>query len=58
MVARRYAAPYITIMRFENLHVADAEGAILAHGVRAGGRPYKKGRVLGVDDIAALKPPG
>ncbi len=41
-------------MIFEELSVADAEGAILAHSVRVAGRLMKKGRVLSRADIAAL----
>jgi molybdenum cofactor cytidylyltransferase len=41
-------------MRFETLSPGEAEGAILVHGLRAGGRLFKKGRILQRADIAAL----
>ncbi|MFV3128602.1 NTP transferase domain-containing protein [Niveispirillum sp. KHB5.9] len=41
-------------MRFGPVAVADAAGAILAHGVHHEGGRFAKGRVLGADDIAAL----
>ena len=41
-------------MLFETVPVRDARGAILAHGVRAGGKFYRKGRVLNDDDLALL----
>ena len=41
-------------MRFGSCPVRDAEGGILAHGVRAQGVAFKKGRVLSSEDIAAL----
>jgi molybdenum cofactor cytidylyltransferase len=45
-------------VKFGPLPVVEAAGAILAHGVRAGDRTLKKGRVLGPDDIAALTAAG
>ncbi len=45
-------------MEFETLAVDQAMSAILAHGVRVGGRLFKKGRVLAADDLAALKDAG
>jgi molybdenum cofactor cytidylyltransferase len=42
-------------MQFQALPIDDAKGAILAHAVRAGGRLFKKGRVLGTADIDALR---
>jgi molybdenum cofactor cytidylyltransferase len=45
-------------MKFAEMPVEEAEGAILAHGVRAGGRLLKKGRVLAAADVAALKNAG
>jgi molybdenum cofactor cytidylyltransferase len=42
-------------MRFETVLPAEAEGAILVHGLRAGGRLFKKGRVLQRADVAALR---
>jgi molybdenum cofactor cytidylyltransferase len=41
-------------MKFGALATANAQGAILAHGIRHGDRSYKKGRVLSAADIAAL----
>jgi molybdenum cofactor cytidylyltransferase len=41
-------------MKFGSLATTAAEGAILAHSVRAGERMLRKGRVLSADDIAAL----
>lgn len=45
-------------MRFGPVPVADAEGAVLAHGVATAGLRLKKGRVLGAADIAALAAAG
>jgi molybdenum cofactor cytidylyltransferase len=45
-------------MRFETVPAGEAEGAILAHSQRAGGRLLKKGRVLARADIAALNDAG
>ena len=41
-------------MQFAFIPVAEAEGAILAHGVRAGEVRFKKGRVLSGADLAAI----
>ena len=41
-------------MKFGPVVIAEAEGLILAHSQRAGGRMLKKGRVLNADDIAEL----
>ncbi|MGV8996212.1 MAG: NTP transferase domain-containing protein [Parvibaculaceae bacterium] len=41
-------------MIFADMHVSDAEGAILVHSLRAGDFTFKKGRVLSAADIAAL----
>ncbi|HJW41855.1 MAG TPA: molybdopterin-binding protein, partial [Rhizomicrobium sp.] len=41
-------------MQFAFIPVAEAEGAILAHGVRAGGKRLRKGRVLSAADIADI----
>lgn len=41
-------------MRFGSCPVRDSEGGILAHGVRAEGIAFKKGRVLSSSDVAAL----
>ena len=42
-------------MKFGDVPVDDAEGLILAHGVRLPGRAFKKGRVLSGDDVAVLR---
>ena len=42
-------------MWFGSTSIDKALGGILAHSVRAGGMLFKKGRVLSVDDIAALR---
>ena len=41
-------------MEFSIVAVADAPGAVLAHGVRAGDKRFKKGRVLSPDDLAQI----
>jgi molybdenum cofactor cytidylyltransferase len=41
-------------MEFDHVAVADALGAILAHGVRAGEARFKKGRVLSRHDIGEI----
>ena len=41
-------------MLFSNVPPAEAEGCILVHGLRAGGRLLKKGRVLGKTDVQHL----
>lgn len=41
-------------MKFGEIRVADAEGAILAHSQRMGRRTLKKGLTLSADDIADL----
>ncbi len=45
-------------MKFGEIDIFEAEGAILAHGTAAGGVRFKKGRVLSADDIAALREAG
>ena len=45
-------------MKFGDVPVADALGAILAHGLSAGGARFRKGRILGADDLAALQANG
>lgn len=45
-------------MIFGELTLIEAEGAILAHSVRAPGLLYKKGRVLSAQDITALQKAG
>jgi molybdenum cofactor cytidylyltransferase len=42
-------------MRFDTVPPAEAEGAILVHGLRAGGHLFKKGRVLQRADVGALR---
>jgi len=45
-------------MHFGPVPVTEATGAILAHAVRKGGVAFKKGRILGPDDVAALEAAG
>jgi len=45
-------------MKFAELPVKEAEGALLAHSIRAEGVNFKKGRKLGPDDIALLSAKG
>jgi molybdenum cofactor cytidylyltransferase len=45
-------------MIFGETAVAEAEGAILAHSVRAGSASFKKGRTLSAADVAALTAAG
>ncbi|HTI88916.1 MAG TPA: molybdopterin-binding/glycosyltransferase family 2 protein [Alphaproteobacteria bacterium] len=45
-------------MKFGPVPLADAEGAVLAHRVRAGTRMLTKGHLLSADDIAALRSAG
>jgi len=45
-------------MRFGTFPLGEAEGAILVHSVRAGGRLFKKGRLLAKDDLAGLAAAG
>ena len=45
-------------MRFGPVSLAEAEGALLAHGRRIGSRVLKKGHVLTADDLAALAEDG
>ncbi|MFY0633106.1 MAG: molybdopterin-binding protein [Vannielia sp.] len=45
-------------MKFGPVPLSDAEGAVLAHSVRAAGRVVKKGAVLGAEAIAALQAEG
>ncbi|HSM96260.1 MAG TPA: molybdopterin-binding/glycosyltransferase family 2 protein [Rhizomicrobium sp.] len=45
-------------MQFETVPVEAALGAILAHGVRAGGKLLRKGRVLSADDVALIASAG
>ena len=45
-------------MRFGRVNVADAAGTVLAHSMRAGGRTFRKGRVLSVADVELLEREG
>ena len=45
-------------MRFGRVNVADAAGTVLAHGMRLGGRTFRKGRVLSAADIELLEREG
>jgi molybdenum cofactor cytidylyltransferase len=45
-------------MKFGTVSVADAQGAVLAHGVRLDEGGFKKGRVLSADDILVLTSAG
>jgi molybdenum cofactor cytidylyltransferase len=45
-------------MKFGEIPTAEAQGAVLAHAVRATGIAFKKGRVLSADDVAALAAAG
>lgn len=45
-------------MRFGPISVEDADGTILAHGVRSGDLRFSKGRILSAGDIAALRDAG
>jgi molybdenum cofactor cytidylyltransferase len=45
-------------MKFGDVPIGEAAGAILAHGVRRGAVSLKKGRILSPDDIAALRGAG
>src|SRR5436190_9393819 len=45
-------------MRFGEIAVAEAEGAILAHSVKHAGGMFKKGRILSADDLALLEQSG
>jgi molybdenum cofactor cytidylyltransferase len=42
-------------MKFGELAVDEAVGAVLAHSLRAGDRSLRKGRVLSPEDVAALR---
>jgi molybdenum cofactor cytidylyltransferase len=45
-------------MKFGEIPVAEAAGAILAHSVKLAGRALRKGRVLGEEDVAGLAKAG
>jgi len=45
-------------MIFAEMDVASAEGALLAHSVKAGGISFRKGRRLSAADVAALSAAG
>ncbi|HEY1961994.1 MAG TPA: molybdopterin-binding/glycosyltransferase family 2 protein [Rhizomicrobium sp.] len=42
-------------MKFGPVPLVEAEGAILAHSIRAGGRTLKKGHVVRAEDVVALE---
>lgn len=45
-------------MKFGDTPLSDADGAVLAHSIRAKGIAFKKGRRLTADDVAALEKVG
>ncbi|MSP66812.1 MAG: 4-diphosphocytidyl-2C-methyl-D-erythritol kinase [Alphaproteobacteria bacterium] len=45
-------------MKFAELPLAEAEGAILAHGIKFGGQSLRKGRVLSACDVERLRQAG
>ena len=45
-------------MKFGRFGLADAAGIVLAHGLRVGGRAFRKGRVLSAADLALLEREG
>ena len=45
-------------MRFGRFDVADSAGVVLAHGLRAGSRAFRKGRVLSGTDVELLERAG
>ena len=45
-------------MRFDTVSPADAEGCVLVHSLRVGGRLLKKGRVLASADIEGIRAAG
>jgi molybdenum cofactor cytidylyltransferase len=45
-------------MRFGPTRIDEAQGAILAHGLKLPGLAYRKGRVLSAEDVAALRGAG
>jgi len=45
-------------VRFGEVPLAEAEGAILAHSRKVGKQTFKKGRVLSAEDVAALREAG
>jgi len=45
-------------VRFGDILIAEAEGAILAHSLRVGNAVFKKGRVLSPEDLAVLRAAG
>jgi molybdenum cofactor cytidylyltransferase len=45
-------------MRFGEIPLDEAEGAVLAHAFRAGGLAFAKGRRLSAEDVAALRAEG
>jgi hypothetical protein len=55
---RRSPSAAARLMRFGPVPLDQAEGAILAHSLMAGGRKLRKGAVLAADDIAPLAAAG
>ncbi len=45
-------------MKFGRIPLSEAEGAFLAHSLSAGGEKFKKGTLLGADEIARIKAAG
>src|SRR6201995_5972371 len=45
-------------MQFQTVPLAAAEGAILAHGFRAGEKVFRKGRALTAHDVIAIAAAG
>jgi len=45
-------------VKFGRFSLADATGIVLAHGLRVGGRTFRKGRVLSAADLALLEREG
>ena len=45
-------------MKFGRFGLADAAGIVLAHGMRVGGRTFRKGRVLSAADLDLLEREG
>ena len=45
-------------MKFGEIPVDEAVGAVLAHSLKAGERSLRKGRILSAEDVAALKTAG
>ena len=45
-------------MKFGPVPISEAEGSILAHSVTADGTKFRKGQVLGAEEVAALRAAG